>query len=459
LTILSINQADRRGGAAEVAWNLLLGYLKYDKNARLLVAHKFSNHPQVFQVDNAPHYNVWTRIVRSLQGRFKMKFESSRGGWRILQVMDWLANPAAKFRDAYGIEEFNYPGFKAYFNSLKEKPDVLHLHNLHGGYFDLNLLPTLSSRCPVFLTLHDAWMISGHCAHSFECERWQSGCGSCPDLTIPRPIKYDNSALNWRRKSEIYSKSKLYISTPSAWLMNKVKTSILAQAGVEFKVIPNGVDQSLFFPDSESKARVSLGLESDAIVLLFSANGIRKNRWKDFELMRNAVKELGKLSWSKKIIFLALGEQAPTEIIGEVELRFEPFRTERNAVVDFYRAADIYIHAAKADTFPNSVIEALSCGTPVLATAVGGIPEQVKGYRIFMDKNSLNHFEADEATGLLCTSGDLEGFVDMLRYLIENESLRKVMRTNAVKDAQSRFSLQRQVATYTDWFESVTLKK
>ncbi len=459
LNILSINQSDQRGGAAAVAWNLFNGYIQRGHQSSLVVDYKFSDHPNVIKVENPLHYNSWTRWVRSIQSQIRKAYVYKKGAWRLLEMLDWVANPAIKFRNKYGIEEFNFPGSRNIFNSTTKKPDLIHTHNLHGGYFDLRLLATLSQTFPVFLTLHDAWMLSGHCAHSFECERWKTGCGNCPDLTIPKAIKYDNSALNWKRKHEIYKKSKLYISTPCQWLMDKVNASILREGCVESKVIPYGIDHSIFFPSDSLISRQNLGIEHDSTVLLFSANGIKRNRWKDFAMMKKALEKIGSYSWSKKIVFLALGEQAPSEFFGQVELRFVPYRSDKKSVADFYRAADIYLHAAKADTFPNAVLEALSCGTPVLGTAVGGIPEQVKGYDKFLDENACNRYPEDKATGILSSSGDVESFVEMLVFLIENDSTRKKMGFNAAIDAKVRFPIERQVSDYLDWYQSVLRNK
>lgn len=455
LTILSVNQSDQRGGAAAVAWNLFNGYLQRGHHSSLVVDYKFSDHPMVTKVDNTLHFSSWTRWIRSIQSRIKKKHSHKWGAWRLQEILDWVANPAAKFRNTYGIEEFDFPGSRNVFKTITEKTDLIHTHNLHGGYFDLHLLSTLSQKLPVFLTLHDAWMLSGHCAHSFECERWRTGCGSCPDLTIPKAIKYDNSAFNWKRKRAIYKDSKLFISTPCQWLMDKVNASILSEGCVESKVIPYGIDHSIFHPSDSSISRQKLGIEQDVTVLLFSANGIKKNRWKDFTMMKKALEKIGFASWSKKIVFLALGEKAPSEFFGQVELRFVEYLSDRKSVADFYRAADIYLHAAIADTFPNSVLEALSCGTPVLGTAVGGIPEQVKGYDVFQLANPCNRYAENEATGILSSSGDVDAFVEMLRFLIENDSVRDRMGHNSAADAKIRFSIERQVSDYLDWYQSV----
>src|SRR5262245_59012697 len=107
-----------------------------------------------------------------------------------------------------GYEDFNFPASWHLLDLPPERPDILHCHNLHGSYFDLRALPWLSQQVPVVLTLHDAWLLSGHCAHSFDCQRWQTGCGQCPDLAIPPAIRRDATAYNWRRKRDVYTKSR-----------------------------------------------------------------------------------------------------------------------------------------------------------------------------------------------------------------------------------------------------------
>ena len=256
--------------------------------------------------------------------------------------------------------------------------NIVHCHNLHGGYFDLRVLPRLSREVPVVATLHDAWLLSGHCAHSFDCERWRSGCGHCPDLSIYPPLKHDGTAYNWRRKQRIFAKSRLYVATPSAWLMRKVEESILAAGIVESRVIPNGVDLGTFRPGDRARARAMLNIPADARVILFTGYGIRRNIWKDYETMRAAISRVAEQLRGENVLFIGLGEESPPERLQSAEFRFVGYVSDGEEVARYYQAADMYIHAAKVDTFPNSVLEALACGIPVVATAVGGIPEQVK---------------------------------------------------------------------------------
>ena len=139
------------------------------------------------------------------------------------------------------------------------------------------------------------------------------------------------------------------------------------------------------------------------------------------------------------MLFLALGEEAPTERIGQAEVRFIPYQKELETVARYYQAADIYLHAARADTFPNTVLEALACGTPVVATAVGGIPEQVK----------------DDVTGRLVPPEDAEAMAEAIIILLTDEALRRRLGYGAGQDAQIRFGLSRQVDTYLEWYRAI----
>ena len=306
------------------------------------------------------------------------------------------------------------------------------------------------------LTLHDAWLLSGHCAHSFDCERWKTGCGDCPDLTIYPPVRRDATAYNWQRKRDLYARSRLYIATPSQWLMDKVRESILCPAIVESKVVPNGMDLSVFHPAQNKQAtRDRLGISQNAKVLLFVANGIRNNMWKDFQTLRAVIGKLGESFDAHDVHFVALGEDASPERIGPVLVQFVPYQESLETVAEYYQAADIYVHAARVDTFPNTVIEALACGTPVVATAVGGVPEQIKSLDVGLASDGLPKYNAHEATGVLVPIGDAEALTAAIMRLLTDEQVRHQMGDNAARDARARFDLEKQVDDYLAWYRQI----
>ena len=176
--------------------------------------------------------------------------------------------------------------------------------------------------------------------------------------------------------------------------------------------------------------------------------------------MKSALATVSKAESGRKILFLALGENASPEMIGNAEIRYMPYRSDPKSVADFYRAADVYLHAAKADTFPNAILEALSCGTPVIGTNVGGIPEQVKGWNASGSQtSSLNSYQETEATGLLVEAGDSDGFADAMTLLMNRDKTREQLGSNAASDAIIRFPIAKQLQAYLDWYKEILEKE
>ena len=455
MNILQISTADTGGGAEKVAANLFKAYNERGHHSWLAVGLKRSSDSGVIQISNGRHPTFWGGFCRRLERKLEPLVGRVPGVWR---VAPFCEDPRREIEKLLGIEDFNYPATRGILRLPPTRPDVIHCHNLHPNYFDLRELPKLSREAPMLLTLHDAWLMSGHCAHSLDCERWKIGCGLCPDLNIYPAIQRDATAYNWKRKRQIFARSQFYVATPSEWLMRKVKQSILAPAILEARVIPNGVDTSVFRPGEPEAARASLGIPRNCRMLLFTANKIRRNVWKDYETMKNAITRIGRDSVAAPIIFVALGEEAPTERVGYAELRFVPYQNDTAKVAAYYQAADLYIHAARADTFPNTVLEALACGTPVVATAVGGIPEQIKGLSLEYQQSALkdlNQHGPDEATGAVVPMGDADAMADTITRLVDDEILLRRLSANAVRDVRQRFDLSRQIENYLNWYKQL----
>jgi glycosyltransferase involved in cell wall biosynthesis len=318
-----------------------------------------------------------------------------------------------------------------------EAPDICHAHNLHGHYFDLRALPTISQQVPLVLSLHDAWLLTGHCAYPLDCQRWHQGCGQCPDLSLYPSLRRDGTAGNWKRKRDILTRCQVWVTTPSRWLMQHVQQSPLAVAIVEARVIPNGVDLEIFRPGDRRAARSRLNLPLDRPILLFAANGIRQHAYKDFHTLKAMVKILAERM--PGVLFVALGETAPAQRIGSAEIYFVPYQADASTVGEYYRAADVYVHAARADTFPTTVLEALACGTPVIATAVGGIPEQV----------------VEGQMGFLVPPGDAQSLATAVLQLLSDDERRVQMGDHAANEARKHFDLERQVDAYLAWYTAI----
>ena len=416
-----------------MALSLLNGYREHGRDATLAVGTKASDEAWIHEIPKNRWRHAFERATQSLVARGvrvlpKLTFHLSRLGD--------LRNEIDRWR---GRELFHYPGTRQLLSLASFQPQIVHAHNLHRNYFDLRFLPELSARVPLVITLHDAWLLSGHCGHSFDCQRWQTGCGECPDLTIPPSIERDGTAENWRRKREIYQRSRFRVAAPCRWLIDKLEQSMVAPAVLESRVIPNGIDLEVFQPANRAAVRERLGLPQEADILLFTALSIRENVWKDYKTLRAAIARLAERRAKQPLIFLAVGEAAPTEKIGPAEIRFVPFLEDNRRVAEFYQAADLYIHASRADTFPTSILESLACETPVVATAVDGIPEQI----------------VDGETGMLTPPGAAGAMADAIASLLDDVARRRVMGANAGAEARRKFGRERMIEDYLAWFDEI----
>lgn len=440
LKIIQISTMDIGGGAEKVAYELFNSYRKMDYNSKLMVGYKYSNDPDVIQIPNDVYRNSIVRYWLSKNNVLRPLYGKVPGAQLFNNFLCCIAEPNRFIRKSLGYEDNNFPGSNKILNLENKLPDIIHCHNLHGNYFNLQMLPSISNQVPTIITLHDAWMLSGHCAYSFDCNKWKAGCGNCPDLTIYPSIKRDKTNYNWKMKRDIYSKSHFYIATPSKWLMEKVYQSILVDSIVESKVIPNGVNTNIFYPVDKLKVKKELGLPIDKKILLFAANGIKFNIWKDYKTLRDAIYNVTKSNDS--ILFLALGETAPSEMVGTTEIRFIPYQKDPVCVSKYYQAADVYIHASKVESFSNSILEARACGTPVVATSVGGISEHV----------------IDGNTGFLTRPGDPDNMASKISELLDNEDLRIKMGDNSYKIVTEQYSLDLQVSRYLNWYNYILSK-
>jgi len=437
MNILQVSSSDEGGGAEIVARRLFDSFRNHGHNSWLAVGKKQNDDPNVFIIPNDEFRNKWTKLCHKIG-----KSVSNSMGSRIpISICNSLGQPRRQLNRWQGKEDFDFPGTSKLLNLTPEKVDLLHCHNLHGRYFDLRALPRLSHEIPTILTLHDAWPLTGHCAHSFDCEKWKNGCGQCPNLNIYPKVKRDATAYNWQRKRDIFCKSRLHVATPCNWLMNNVEQSILASAIIEKRVIHNGVDFSLFHPSDKQIVRNSLGLPEDAFILLFAGHRTYSNPWKDYATMEAALKKVAHKNKEANLLFICLGEEMHEDEIriGSARIRFIAYKKDPAIVAQFYQAADIYLHAANVDTFPNTILEALACGTPVIATSVGGIPEMIN----------------NKQTGFLVPPKDSDAIAAQIEIMLEDESLMYNLSKNAVEDVHKRFDLNKQVEKYLEWYKEI----
>ncbi|MBK1840713.1 polysaccharide deacetylase family protein [Azospirillum sp. YIM B02556] len=424
MRILSVSTLDQAGGAEKIARDLSHGYRAHGYESWLAVGWKRDPDSGALAIPMDHGYQAKNPLAIPRRSDSEIAADLERGR-----------------------EVFDFPGTWDLLDLPPTPPDILHCHNLHRWYFDLRALPWLGRTLPTVLTLHDAWLLSGNCAHSLDCERWQTGCGACPDLSLYPGQKRDDTAGNWLRKRAIFQQSRLYVATPCRWLMDKVENGILAEGMIEGRVIPQGVDLSVYRPGDRVQARRAVGLPDDAVVLLFAANGIRANPWKDYAGLRLTLQKLSVRLPGRRLLLIGLGESGPPEAIGEAQVIFLPFQSDPQMVATLYRAADVYVHMARAETYPNVVMEALACGLPVMASAVGGIPEQIVSAFDWSGGSA-----SQDACGGLAAAGDADAMAERLALLLQTPELWQRLSENAVRRSVAHFDFRRVVRDYLDWF-------
>ena len=256
------------------------------------------------------------------------------------------------------------------------RADVVHLQLLHAkSFFSLRHLPRIANgRRPVLWTLHDPWITTGHCVHSMGCERWRTGCGACPDLTLSLPIRKDRTAANWTLKKRLLQRSHLHLVVASHWMQRRVAESPILQ-GLPCTRIPFGIDTALFQPRDKRAARQQLGLPADARPVAV--------RWAPGYVLKGT-------SYAEEAL-LRLPEGLVTDVIcfdtaggDEVESLRRRYRVttintyeDPAAIATGLAAAEVFLMPSLAETFGMMAIEAMGCGTPPVVFEGTSLPEVV----------------------------------------------------------------------------------
>ncbi len=281
-------------------------------------------------------------------------------------------------------------------------PDVVHLHNIHGYYINIELLFRYLAEAekPVIWTLHDCWSFTGHCAYFdyAECDRWKTGCHNCPQKKeYPSSMLADRSKKNWEAKKKLFTAVKdMVFVTPSEWLAEILGQSYFGKYPV--KVINNDIDLSVFRP-TEGDFREKNGLTGKKILLGVASVWDRRKGLKDY------IKLSEKLDDNYRIVLVGLSEeqikQLPENVIGISRTN------NTKELAEIYTAADYFLNLTYEDNYPTVNLEAQACGTPVISYRTGGSTESAVRFGTVVEKGAVG-----DVLKLLQSSPEFEKSLD-----------------------------------------------
>jgi glycosyltransferase involved in cell wall biosynthesis/predicted SAM-dependent methyltransferase len=358
------------GGAGVAALRLHLGLLAKGMNSDMLVLHANSGKPRI-------------HAVRTMAGH------QSQAAWKVAHDR-WQKVLTGHPRRPLGLELFTDTTSDALITNhhIFKQADIINLHWI-PGLIDIQSMPKILSEKRVLWTLHDQNAFTGGCHYTGDCLKFQTFCHACPQLGSKN--EKDLAFRQWRIKKKAYDAIDFEIITPSKWLAEQAKASALF-AGRQISVIPYGLPLGLFQPRLTQNLRQKFGLCEGDFVLMFGAHA-HTNR-KGFAYLKQLLEVIPTQLQGKRVVAAAFGhlDGGLSKRIPMLELGFiaEPSR-----LADLYSMADVYVLPAVEDNLPNTVMEAMACGTPVVGFEIGGMPDMVR------------HGE----TGWLAQLGDIDGLV------------------------------------------------
>lgn len=349
MNILIISTTDTGGGAAIAAYRLMNALKSEGENVKMVVCEKLSDNTDVIPVGNR-YKNRWNfyheRGMIFLHNRFSRDnlFDIS------------IANTGVSITE---MEEY-------------KKADIIHLHWINQGMLSIGeIAKILKSGKKVVWTLHDMWSFTGICHHAAGCDHYENLCGHCPYLKAPS--KDDLSRNVFRRKESAYAGREITFVTCSNWLKELAQKSPLT-LNHHLVSIPNPIDTGTYRPMDRKEIRRKLGLPLDKKIVLFAAVKAADKR-KGTDYLVEAARLMAQRS--DDLLFLIVGKRGE-EVKQQLSLpAISMGYLSPQQMPELYNAADLFVTPSLQENLPNTIMEAMSCGTPCLGFSIGGIPEMI----------------------------------------------------------------------------------
>ena len=418
MRVLHLSTYDLRGGAARSACHLVQGLRELSCDARMLVKEKSSGDPEVIGAGPpARTFATREREVSLIQRKLIAPHRTSISN-------TFFSLPA--------------PGWDLGFHPAVQESAVLHLHWVSGFLSPASIAQLQASGRPMVWTLHDARPFTGGCHFTAGCRRFETDCHPCPQLDfIEPPLTGVGLAESLARLHP----ARITLVAPSRWLASEARRSVLFK-NARIEVIPYGTDTAVFRP-GRAQARHELGLSPGTVCLLAGADVAGEQR-KGFHILGEALalcqrnEKLRQAIVAGKlqiVVFGAdrapLGIDIPARWLGRVDAPADLAR--------WYAASNGFLLPSTEDNLPNTMLESLCCGTPVIGFSAGGIPEAVESGR----------------NGLLAQSGSAAELASLISRFVEDSNLREELQANLDIDHTPHFGLRTQGLRYLALYEQL----
>ncbi|MCC8194942.1 MAG: glycosyltransferase [Deltaproteobacteria bacterium] len=410
MKVLHVSTHDHRGGASVGMHRLHLALHEAGVDSHLAIVEKSGNIVNSHLVGS----KVARRVIRPLRIRLEQKLVSA-----------FFSFPPHR---AYSTFSF-LPSFA--YKSLNAFPkDILQVHWVGEGFLPPWAIGRLQG--PVIWTLRDTWPFTGGCHFSSTgCMRYRERCGKCPELCSS--FEWDVSRWHWLQKYKAVRRIRpVAVALSKEFVEKASRSSILRNCRIEH--IPNCIDTDVFKPIPQMQARNILGLPHDKKIVLFGALGATSDYNKGFDLLQKA---LGHLSDDAhgNLFALVFGASQSDESL-PYPTRFLGHLRDAIALNLAYSAADVFICPSRYESFSNTVLESLACGTPVAAFSVGGIPDMLE----------------DRINGCLAPAEDAKALACGIAYILEDGERREPMREAARRVVEERYAAPIIAARYMELY-------
>ena len=415
MKILHVSTKDFEGGAARAANRLHQGLRKIELDSQMLVQTKVSDDPNVIEPQNAIGKSVAKvgGILDTIPPKFYLRHH------KISFSTQWLPDAI-------------YPVIASL------NPSLINLHWVYNSHLRIETLAKL--KLPIVWTLHDMWAFTGGCHYDRGCGKYVDSCGACPQLKSDRD--WDLSRWIWQRKSKAWKNINLTIVTPSEWLAKCARSSSLFR-NLRIETIPNGLDLQRYKPVDRQIVRSLLNLPQDKQLILFGAIKATSDRRKGFHLLEAALKSLSQSGWQDKIELVVVGaSHADNQANLGFKTHYLGKLNDDISLAQVYAAADVFVAPSIQDNLPNTVVEAIACGTPSVAFKIGGMPEIIE----------------HQQNGYLAQPYDIEDLARGIAWLLEDKEKHQKLSDRARAKAEE-FTLERQAHRYASLYNSIMDEK